>query len=107
MLSALKRGLDVQHIKGKKKSAKTKYTIMEFPHALQLIIKAVIEMTPEEEQLRITSSELFENPCSSNIVQLKNGGSKRAREVSNNEGHFKKSKKQKSKSKMKETIRNL
>ena len=64
-------------------------------------------MTPEEKQLRITSSELFENPCSSNIVQLKNGGSKRAREVNNNRGDFKKSKKQKSKSKMKKVIWNL
>ncbi|TYJ95708.1 uncharacterized protein E5676_scaffold282G00060 [Cucumis melo var. makuwa] len=68
-----------------------------------LIIKAVIEMTPEEEQLRITSGELFENLHSCIIVQPKNGGSKRAREVNNNRGDFKKSKKQKSKSKMKKS----
>ncbi|KAL4021090.1 hypothetical protein IC575_019879 [Cucumis melo] len=72
-----------------------------------LIIKAVIEMTPEEEQLKIASGELFENLHSSTIVQSKNGGSKRGREVGNDEGDFKKSKKQKSKSKMKKTIRNL
>ncbi|KAL0558960.1 hypothetical protein IC582_003549 [Cucumis melo] len=100
-LSALKRALDKQYAKGKKKSTQTKkYTINGFPHALQVwayesiptiigcgvdkvndhaiprmlrwvcqqspksqtisqvfdspmfIIKAVIEMTPEEEQLR-------------------------------------------------------
>ncbi|TYK23046.1 Ulp1-like peptidase [Cucumis melo var. makuwa] len=72
-----------------------------------LIIKAIIEMTPEEEQLKIASGELFENLRSSTIVQSKNGGSKRGREVVNDEGDFKKSKKQKSKSKMKKAIRNL
>ncbi|KAA0038964.1 Ulp1-like peptidase [Cucumis melo var. makuwa] len=72
-----------------------------------LIIKAVIEMTPEEEQLKIASGELFENLRSSTIVQSKNGGSKRGKEVVNDEGDFKKSKKQKSKSKMKKAIRNL
>ncbi|KAL0551282.1 hypothetical protein IC582_010368 [Cucumis melo] len=72
-----------------------------------LIIKVVIEMTPEEEQLKIASGELFENLRSSIIVQSKNGGSKRGREVVNDEGDFKKSKKQKSKSKMKKAIRNL
>ncbi|TYK20927.1 uncharacterized protein E5676_scaffold284G00720 [Cucumis melo var. makuwa] len=145
----------MQHVKGKKKSTKMKYTIMEFSHALQflaydsiptiigcgvdrvnddaiplmlrwvcqqlpksqtisqmfdspmLIIKAIIEMTPEEEQLKITSSELFEKPRPSNIVHTKNGGSKRARELSYDEGDFKKRKKQKLKSKMKEAIQNL
>ncbi|KAL4011515.1 hypothetical protein IC575_028575 [Cucumis melo] len=126
-LSALKRALDKQYAKGKKKSTQTKkYTINGFPmhyryatsyFLLQnlcihlklndLIIKAVIEMTPEEEQLKIASGELFENLCSSTIVQSKNGGSKRGREVVNDEGDFKKSKKQKSKSKMKKAIRNL
>ncbi|KAL0536260.1 hypothetical protein IC582_025203 [Cucumis melo] len=72
-----------------------------------LIIKAVIEMTPEEEQLKIASGELFENLRSSTIVQSKNGGSKRKREVVNDEGDFKKIKKQKSKSKMKKAIQNL
>ncbi|KAL0557069.1 hypothetical protein IC582_005587 [Cucumis melo] len=72
-----------------------------------LIIKAVIEMTLEEEQLKIASGELFENLRSSTIVQSKNGGSKRGREVGNDEGDFKKSKKQKSKSKMKKAIQNL
>ncbi|KAA0062032.1 Ulp1-like peptidase [Cucumis melo var. makuwa] len=155
-LSALKRALDKQYAKGKKKSIQTKkYTINGFSHALQvwayesiptiigcgidkvndhaiprmlrwvcqqspksqtisqvfdspmLIIKAVIEMTPEEEQLKITSGELFENLHSSTIVQSKNGGSKRGREVVNDEDDFKKSKKQKSKTKMKKAIRNL
>ncbi|KAL0557075.1 hypothetical protein IC582_005593 [Cucumis melo] len=148
-LSALKRALNMQYAKGKKKSTKTKYTVNGFPHALQvwayesiptiigcgvdkvnddaiprmlrwecqqspksqtisqLIIKAVIDMTPEEEQLKIASGELFENLRSSTIVQSKNGGSKRGREVGNDEGDFKKSKKQKSKSKMKRAIRNL
>ncbi|TYK18903.1 uncharacterized protein E5676_scaffold204G001170 [Cucumis melo var. makuwa] len=72
-----------------------------------LIIKAVIEMIPEEEQLKIASGELFENLRSSTIVQSKNGGSKRGREVVNDECDFKKSKKQKSKSKMKKAIWNL
>ncbi|KAL4018071.1 hypothetical protein IC575_021661 [Cucumis melo] len=71
------------------------------------IIKAVIEMTPEEEQLKIASGELFENFRSSTIIQSKNGGSKRVREVVNDEDDFKKSKKQKSKIKMKKAIRNL
>ncbi|KAL0556171.1 hypothetical protein IC582_004681 [Cucumis melo] len=71
------------------------------------IIKAVIEMTPEEEQLKIASSELFENFRSSTIIQSKNGGSKRVREVVNDEDDFKKSKEQKSKTKMKKVIRNL
>ena len=64
-------------------------------------------MTPEEEQLKIASGELFENLHSSTIVQSKNGGSKRGREVVNDEGDLKKSKKQKSKSKMKKAIWNL
>ncbi|TYK27405.1 Ulp1-like peptidase [Cucumis melo var. makuwa] len=155
-LSALKRALDKQYAKGKKKSTQTKkYTINGFPHALQVwayesiptiigcgvdkvndhaiprmlrwvcqqspksqtisqvfdspmfIIKAVIEMTPEEEQLKIASGELFENFRSSTIIQSKNGGSKRVREVVNDEDDFKKSKKQKSKTKMKKGIRNL
>ncbi|KAL0536230.1 hypothetical protein IC582_025172 [Cucumis melo] len=72
-----------------------------------LIIKGVIEMTPEEEQLKIASGKLFENLRSSTIVQLKNDGSKRGREVVNDEDDFKKSKKQKSKTKMKKAIRNL
>ncbi|KAA0062910.1 Ulp1-like peptidase [Cucumis melo var. makuwa] len=72
-----------------------------------LIIKAVIEMTPEEEQLKIASGELFENLRLSTIVQSKNGGSKRGREAVNDEDDFKKSKKQKSKTKMKKAIRNL
>ncbi|KAL0543885.1 hypothetical protein IC582_018990 [Cucumis melo] len=155
-LSALKRALDKQYAKGKKKSTQTKkYTINGFPHALQVwayesiptiigcgvdkvndhaiprmlrwvcqqspksqtisqvfdspmfIIKAVIEMTPEEEQLKIASGELFENFRSSTIIQSKNGGSKRVREVVNDEDELKKSKKQKSKIKMKKAIRNL
>ncbi|KAL0534383.1 hypothetical protein IC582_028673 [Cucumis melo] len=156
MLSALKRALDKQYAKGKKKSTQTKkYTINGFPHALQVwayesiptiigcgvdkvndhaiprmlrwvcqqspksqtisqvfdspmfIIKAVIEMTSEEEQLKIASGELFENFRSSTIIQSKNGASKRVREVVNDEDDFKKSKKQKSKTKMKKAIRNL
>ncbi|KAA0065945.1 Ulp1-like peptidase [Cucumis melo var. makuwa] len=71
------------------------------------IIKTAIEMTPEEEQLKIVSGELFENFRSSTIIQSKNGGSKRVREVVNDEDDFKKSKKQKSKIKMKKAIRNL
>ncbi|KAL4017987.1 hypothetical protein IC575_021574 [Cucumis melo] len=82
-------------------------TISQVFDSPMLIIKAVIEMAPEEEQLKIASGELFENLRSSTIVQLKNGGSKRGREVVNDEGDFKKSKKQKLKSKMKKTIRNL
>ncbi|KAA0043197.1 Ulp1-like peptidase [Cucumis melo var. makuwa] len=149
-LNALKRALDKQYAKGKKKSTQTKkYTINGFSHALQVwayesiptiigcgvdkvndhviprmlrwvcqqspksqtisqfIIKAVIEMTPEEEQLKIASGELFENFRSSTIIQSKNGGSKRVREVVNDEDDFKKSKKQKSKIKMKKAIWNL
>ena len=64
-------------------------------------------MTPEEEQLKIASGELFENFRSSTIIQSKNGGSKRVREVVNDEDELKKSKKQKSKIKMKKAIRNL
>ncbi|KAL0553424.1 hypothetical protein IC582_007319 [Cucumis melo] len=64
-------------------------------------------MTPEEEQLKIASGELFENLYSSTIIQSKNVGLKREREVVNDEGDFKKSKKQKSKSEMKKAIRNL
>ncbi|TYK06358.1 Ulp1-like peptidase [Cucumis melo var. makuwa] len=146
-LSALKRALDKQYAKGKKKSTQTKkYTINGFLHALQayesiptiigcgvdkvnnddiprmlrwvcqqspksqtisqLIIKAVIEMTPEEEQLKIASGELFENLRSSTIVQSKTGGSKRGREVVNDKDDFKNSKKQKSKTKIKKAIRN-
>ncbi|KAA0056640.1 ubiquitin-like-specific protease ESD4 isoform X2 [Cucumis melo var. makuwa] len=82
-------------------------TISQVFDSPMLIIKAIIEMTPEEEQLKIASGELFENLRSSTIVQSKNGGSKRGREVGNDEGDFKKSKKQKSKSKMKKAIRNL
>ncbi|KAL0536265.1 hypothetical protein IC582_025208 [Cucumis melo] len=82
-------------------------TISQVFDSSMLIIKAVIEMTPKEEQLKIASGELFESLRSSTIVQLKNGGSKRGREVVNDEGDFKKSKKQKSKSKMKKVIRNL
>ncbi|TYK13865.1 Ulp1-like peptidase [Cucumis melo var. makuwa] len=52
------------------------------------IIKSVIEMTPEEEQLKIASGELFENLRSSTIVQSKNGGSKLGREVVNDEGQL-------------------
>ncbi|KAL4021790.1 hypothetical protein IC575_020607 [Cucumis melo] len=108
MLSALKRVLDKQYAKGKKKSTQTKkYTINGFLHALQFIIKAVIEVTTKEEQLKIASGELFENFRSSTIIQSKNGGSKRVREVVNDEDDFKKSKKQKSKTKMKKAIRNL
>ncbi|KAA0040897.1 Ulp1-like peptidase [Cucumis melo var. makuwa] len=47
-------------------------------------------MTPEEEQLKIASGELFENFRSSTIIQSKNGGSKRVREVVNDEDDFKK-----------------
>ncbi|KAL4010797.1 hypothetical protein IC575_027817 [Cucumis melo] len=82
-------------------------TISQMFDSPMLIIKAVIEMTPEEEQLKIASGELFENLRSSTIIQSKNGGSKRGREVVNDEDDFKKSKKQKSKSKMKKAIRNL
>ncbi|KAA0044933.1 Ulp1-like peptidase [Cucumis melo var. makuwa] len=53
------------------------------------IIKVVIEMTPEEEQLKIASGKLFENFRSSTIIQSKNGGSKRGREVVNDEDDFK------------------
>ena len=53
-------------------------------------------MTPEEKKhLRISSGELFDKPHPSNIVPGKNGGSKRAREVSNDEDDCKKSKKKK------------
>ncbi|KAA0043647.1 Ulp1-like peptidase [Cucumis melo var. makuwa] len=82
-------------------------TISQVFDSPMLIIKAVIEMTPEEEQLKIASGELFENLRSSTIVQSKNGGSKRGREVVNDEDDFKKSKKQKSMTKMKKAIRNL
>ncbi|KAA0045550.1 uncharacterized protein E5676_scaffold303G00500 [Cucumis melo var. makuwa] len=82
-------------------------TISQVFDSPMLIIKGVIEMTPEEEQLKIASGKLFENLRSSTIVQLKNGGSKRGREVVNDEDDFKKSKKQKSKTKMKKAIRNL
>ncbi|TYK09715.1 Ulp1-like peptidase [Cucumis melo var. makuwa] len=82
-------------------------TISQVFDSPMFIIKAVIEMTPEEEQLKIASGELFENLRSSTIVQSKNGGSKRGREVVNDEDDFKKSKKQKSMTKMKKAIRNL
>ncbi|KAL0556937.1 hypothetical protein IC582_005454 [Cucumis melo] len=82
-------------------------TISQVFDSPMFIIKAVIEMTPEEEQLKIASGELFENFRSSTIIQSKNGGSKRVREVVNDEDDFKKSKKQKSKIKMKKAIRNL
>ncbi|KAL0541121.1 hypothetical protein IC582_021158 [Cucumis melo] len=65
-------------------------TISQVFDSPMFIIKAVIEMTPEEEQLK-----------------SKNGGSKRVREVVNDEDDFKKSEKQKSKIKMKKAIRNL
>ncbi|KAA0058959.1 Ulp1-like peptidase [Cucumis melo var. makuwa] len=79
-------------------------TISQVFDSPMFIIKAVIEMTPEEEQLKIASSELFENFRSSTIIQSKNGGSKRVREVVNDEDDFKKSKEQKSKTKMKKHI---
>ncbi|KAL0543987.1 hypothetical protein IC582_019098 [Cucumis melo] len=82
-------------------------TISQVFDSPMFIIKAVIEMTPEEEQLKIASGELFENFRSSTIIQSKNGGSKRVREVVNDEDDFKKSEKQKSKIKMKKAIRNL
>ncbi|KAL4033267.1 hypothetical protein IC575_006354 [Cucumis melo] len=82
-------------------------TISQVFDSPMFIIKVVIEMTPEEEQLKIASGELFENFRSSTIIQSKNGGSKRVREVVNDEDDFKKSKKQKSKIKMKKAIRNL
>ncbi|KAL0549754.1 hypothetical protein IC582_014242 [Cucumis melo] len=82
-------------------------TISQVFDSPMFIIKAVIEMTPEEEQLKIASGELFENFRSSTIIQSKNGGSKRLREVVNDEDDFKKSKKQKSKTKMKKAIQNL
>ncbi|KAL0557180.1 hypothetical protein IC582_005698 [Cucumis melo] len=82
-------------------------TISQVFDSPMFIIKSVIEMTPEEEQLKIASGELFENFRSSTIIQSKNGGSKRVREVVNDEDDFKKSKKQKSKIKMKKAIRNL
>ncbi|TYK30176.1 uncharacterized protein E5676_scaffold216G001640 [Cucumis melo var. makuwa] len=72
-----------------------------------LIIKAVIEMTFEEEQLRISSGELFDKTHPCNIVHTKNGGLKRVGEVSDDGGDFKMSKKQKLKCKMKEALRNL
>ncbi|KAL4011188.1 hypothetical protein IC575_028237 [Cucumis melo] len=88
-LSALKRALDKQYAKGKKKSTQTKkYTINGFPHALQFIIKAVIEMTPEEEQLKIASGELLKTSLIYHYSS-KNGGSKRVREVVNDEDDFK------------------
>ncbi|KAL0541579.1 hypothetical protein IC582_021632 [Cucumis melo] len=82
-------------------------TISQVFDSPMFIIKAVIEMTPEEEQLKIASGELFENFRSSTIIQSKNGGSKRVREVVNDEDELKNSKKQKSKIKMKKAIRNL
>ncbi|KAL0561512.1 hypothetical protein IC582_001942 [Cucumis melo] len=82
-------------------------TISQVFDSPMFIIKAVIEMTPKEEQLKIASDELFENFRSSTIIQSKNGGSKRVKEVVNDEDDFKKSKKQKSKIKMKKTIQNL
>ncbi|KAL0534268.1 hypothetical protein IC582_028557 [Cucumis melo] len=122
-LSALKRALDKQYTKGKKKPTQTKKNILSMDFRMHyryvtsyfllqnfktiFIIKAVIEMTPEEEQMKIASGELFENFRSSTIIQSKNGGSKRVREVVNDEDDFKKSKKQKSKIKMKKAIRNL
>ncbi|KAA0032336.1 Ulp1-like peptidase [Cucumis melo var. makuwa] len=82
-------------------------TISQVFDSPMFIIKAVIEMTLEEEQLKIALGELFENFRSSTIIQSKNGGSKRVREVVNDEDDFKKSKKQKSKIKMKKAIQNL
>ncbi|KAL0556285.1 hypothetical protein IC582_004797 [Cucumis melo] len=82
-------------------------TISQVFDSPMFIIKAVIEMTPKKEQLKIASGELFENFRSSTIIQSKNGGSKKVREVVNGEDDFKKSKKQKSKTKMKKAIRNL
>ncbi|KAA0035216.1 Ulp1-like peptidase [Cucumis melo var. makuwa] len=65
-------------------------TISQVFDSPKLIIKAVIEMTPEVEKLKIALGELFENLRSSTIVQSKNGGSKRGREVVNDEDDFKK-----------------
>ncbi|KAA0061378.1 Ulp1-like peptidase [Cucumis melo var. makuwa] len=65
-------------------------TISQVFDSPMFIITAVIEMTPEEEQLKIASGELFENFRSSTIIQSKNGGSKRVREVVNDEDDFKK-----------------
>ncbi|KAL4016968.1 hypothetical protein IC575_024639 [Cucumis melo] len=121
-LSALKRALDKQYAKGKKKSTQTKkYTINGFPHALQVwayesiptiigcgvdkvnnhaiprMLRWVCQQSPKSQ----TISQVFDSPMS------KNGGSKRVREVVNDEDDFKKSKKQKSKIKMKKAIRNL
>ncbi|KAL0533928.1 hypothetical protein IC582_028203 [Cucumis melo] len=140
-LNALKRALDKQYAKGKKKSTQTKkYTINGFPHALQVwayesiptiigcgvdkvndhviprMLRWVCQQSPKSQtisqvfdspMLKIASGELFENFRSSTIIQSKNGGSKRVREVVNDEDDFKKSKKQKSKIKMKKVIRNL
>ncbi|KAA0060807.1 Ulp1-like peptidase [Cucumis melo var. makuwa] len=65
-------------------------TISQVFDSPMFIIKAVIDMTSEEEQLKIASGELFENFRSSTIIQSKNGGSKRVREVVNDEYDFKK-----------------
>ncbi|KAL4039259.1 hypothetical protein IC575_002909 [Cucumis melo] len=149
-LSALKRALDKQYAKGKKKSTQTKkYTINGFPHALQVwayesiptiigcgvdkvndhaiprMLRWVCQQSPKSQ----TISQVFDSPMaviemtsrgaiencfsellktsSSTIIQSKNGGSKRVREVVNDEDELKKSKKQKSKIKMKKAIRNL
>ena len=67
-------------------------------------------MMTKEEHLTISSGELFDKPHPSNIISEKNGGSKRAREVSNDDHDGKKSKmskKKKWKSKMKEVVRKL
>ena len=49
-------------------------------------------MTPKDEHLRISSGELFDKPHPSNIVPEKNGGSKWAIEVGNDDDDCKKSK---------------
>ncbi|KAA0067370.1 uncharacterized protein E6C27_scaffold40G00140 [Cucumis melo var. makuwa] len=65
--------------------------------AIPRMLRWVCQQSPKSQ----TISRVFDSPMS------KNGGSKRGREVVNDEGDFKKSEKQKSKSKMKKAIRNL
>ncbi|TYK07863.1 Ulp1-like peptidase [Cucumis melo var. makuwa] len=66
-------------------------------HAIPRMLRWVCQQSPKSQ----TISQVFDSPMS------KNGGSKRVREVVNDEDDFKKSKKQKSKIKMKKAIRNL
>ncbi|KAL4028015.1 hypothetical protein IC575_011205 [Cucumis melo] len=119
-LSALKRALDKQYAKGKKKSTQTKkYTINGFPHALQVwayesiptIIGCGVDKVNDHAISRMLRWVCQQSPKSQTISQVfdspMNGGSKRVREVVNDEDDFKKSKKQKSKIKMKKAIRNL